>query len=133
MSSAVVVLPGDGIGPEVPAQAARVLEAVAEKLGFSLEIREALLGGAAFDAVGQPLPEETLALCRDADAIFLGAVGGPQWDDIAVELRKSDCLSRGLHPAIISGEDIQSNRGIVNIANVDTRIVVCCQSGVPSA
>jgi len=87
MSSTVVVLPGDGIGPEVTAQATRVLEAVAEKLGHNLEIHEALLGGAAFDAVGHPLPDETLALCRDADAIFLGAVGGPQWDDIAVELR----------------------------------------------
>ena len=87
MSSAVVVLPGDGIGPEVTAQATRVLETVADKVGFSLEICEALLGGAAFEAVGQPLPDETLALCRDADAIFLGAVGGPQWDDIAVDLR----------------------------------------------
>jgi 3-isopropylmalate dehydrogenase len=87
MSCTVVVLPGDGIGPEVTAQATRVLETVAEKVGFSLEIREALLGGAAFEAVGTPLPDETLALCRDADAIFLGAVGGPQWDDIAVELR----------------------------------------------
>ena len=87
MSSTVVVLPGDGIGPEVTDQATRVLETVAEKVGLSLEIREALLGGAAFEAVGKPLPEETLALCRDADAIFLGAVGGPQWDDIAVELR----------------------------------------------
>jgi 3-isopropylmalate dehydrogenase len=87
MSSAVVVLPGDGIGPEVTAQAVRVLETVAGKLGLSLAIREALLGGAAFEAVGKPLPDETLAVCRAADAIFLGAVGGPQWDDIAVELR----------------------------------------------
>ncbi len=99
MSSAVVVLPGDGIGPEVTAQATRVLEDVAEKLGFSLEIREALLGGAAFDAVGQPLPEETLALCRDADAIFLGAVGGPQWDDLHAKVRPEDgilSLRKGL-------------------------------------
>ncbi|HUJ27723.1 MAG TPA: isocitrate/isopropylmalate family dehydrogenase, partial [Myxococcales bacterium] len=70
----IAVLPGDGVGPEVIAQAVRVLRAAG-----SFEVREGLIGGAAIDRTGSPLPPETLALCRDADAVLLGAVGGPQW------------------------------------------------------
>ena len=92
MSFSVIVLPGDGIGPEVTAQATRVLETVAATFGFGLELREAPIGGAAFDAVGRPLPDDTLALCREADALFLGAVGGPQWAEVAVELRPEQGL-----------------------------------------
>jgi 3-isopropylmalate dehydrogenase len=80
MRANVVVLPGDGIGPEVTAQAVRVLRAVGERFGHGFELREALFGGCAIDAVGTPLPAETLALCRASDAILLGAVGGPKWD-----------------------------------------------------
>ena len=72
----VVCLPGDGIGPEVMAVAIRVLHA----LPLELEVEEHPFGGAAIDAVGDPLPAETLAACRGADAVLLGAVGGPKWD-----------------------------------------------------
>ena len=80
----IAVLPGDGIGPEVTAEAVRVLKAVAP----SLEFEEALVGGTAYDATGHPLPNETLELCKSADAVLLGAVGGPKWDAIQpVEMR----------------------------------------------
>jgi 3-isopropylmalate dehydrogenase len=80
MKALVAVLPGDGIGPEVIAQATRVLAAVGQRFGHSFELREALFGGCAIDAKGAPLPDDTLALCRSADAVLLGAVGGPKWD-----------------------------------------------------
>jgi 3-isopropylmalate dehydrogenase len=92
MSSSIAILPGDGIGPEVTAQARRVLESVAADIGLDLEFNEALIGGAAIDAVGRPLPDDTLALCREADALFLGAVGGPRWDNVAGELRPESGL-----------------------------------------
>ncbi len=78
MSHKVVVLGGDGIGPEVTAEAVKVLEATG--LDFSFE--EALIGGAAYDAVGTPLPASTLDLCKASDAALFGAVGGPKWDNL---------------------------------------------------
>ena len=100
----IAVLPGDGVGPEVTAQAVRVLR----ELG-GCELREALIGGAAIDRTGVPLPDETLALCRDADAVLLGAVGGPRWDPAAnvrpeeglLGLRRSLRLFANLRPASI--------------------------------
>ena len=83
----IVVLPGDGIGPEVTQQAQRVLEAVASKHGIKLEFEEALIGGASIDAKGTPLGDEVVELCRESRAILLGAVGGPKWDDMPVETR----------------------------------------------
>ena len=80
MSKKVLVLPGDGIGPEIVAEARKVLETVNAQMSLGLELNEALVGGAAIDATGIPLPEETLAAAKAADAILLGAVGGPQWD-----------------------------------------------------
>jgi len=76
----IVTLPGDGIGPEVTEEAVRCLDRIAQIRGltFSFEARD--FGGAAIDAIGRPLPEATLAACRQADAVLLGAVGGPQWD-----------------------------------------------------
>ena len=79
----ICVLPGDGIGPEITAQALRVLEA----LGLRFEVEEALLGGCAVDATGSPFPESTQKLALAADAVLLGAVGGPKWDVLARELR----------------------------------------------
>jgi 3-isopropylmalate dehydrogenase len=87
MSKDVVFLPGDGVGPEVAAQARRVLEAVSARFDLDLEFEEAPMGGAAIDTQGSPLPDETLALCKAADAVFLGAVGGPKWDKVPVEIR----------------------------------------------
>ncbi|MCP4245623.1 MAG: 3-isopropylmalate dehydrogenase, partial [bacterium] len=80
MNSHIVTLPGDGIGPEVMAEAVGVLSAVAGRFGHELSFQDHLIGGAAIDAGGHPLPPETLAACRQADAVLLGAVGGPRWD-----------------------------------------------------
>ncbi len=80
MSHRIVFLPGDGIGPEVSVAAQQVLDAVAAKHGLTLSIESHDFGGAAIDAAGEPLPAKTLDACLSADAIFLGAVGGPKWD-----------------------------------------------------
>jgi 3-isopropylmalate dehydrogenase len=74
-------LPGDGIGPDVTREALRVMEAVASAHGFALEAEEHRVGGAALDATGDPLPDATRTACRASDAVLLGAVGGPKWDD----------------------------------------------------
>ncbi|MFK4764515.1 3-isopropylmalate dehydrogenase [Desulfobaculum sp. SPO524] len=75
------LLPGDGIGPEIIAQARRVLDAVGERFGRTFFAEESLIGGAAIDATGDPLPQATIDACVGADAVLLGAVGGPKWDD----------------------------------------------------
>ncbi len=92
MHSTITLLPGDGIGPEVVAAAAEVLAAIAQRFGHSFDFREALIGGAAIDASGNPLPDETLAACRSADAILLGAVGGPKWSDPNAPVRPEQGL-----------------------------------------
>jgi 3-isopropylmalate dehydrogenase len=83
----VVTLPGDGIGVEVTAQAVAVLRAVTERAALDVAIEEHLIGGAAVDAAGTPLPAETLSACRGAAAVLLGAVGGPQWDHLTGDQR----------------------------------------------
>ncbi|HPZ44132.1 MAG TPA: 3-isopropylmalate dehydrogenase [Bacillota bacterium] len=83
----IAVLPGDGIGPEITVQAVRVLEAVGRRYNHQFEFKEGLVGGAALDAMGTPLPAETLELCRTSDAILFGAVGGPKWDGLPLHLR----------------------------------------------
>lgn len=83
----VLVLPGDNIGPEIIAEAVKVLQGVNTKFDLGIELDYALLGGAAIDAVGLPCPPETLDKARNADAILLGAVGGPQWDNVERHLR----------------------------------------------
>jgi len=83
----VVVLPGDGIGPEVIAASRGVLEAVCAAGGLDLSLEERPIGGTAIDTLGSPLPAETLAACRAADAVLLGAVGGPAWDHLRGEHR----------------------------------------------
>lgn len=88
----VVFLPGDGIGPEVAAQAEKVLTAASNKFGLDIATRRARVGGAAYDATGGPLPPDTLALCKSADAVFLGAVGGPKWDGVPREKRPESGL-----------------------------------------
>jgi len=94
MKARITVLPGDGIGPEVVAAALRVLQRVAEVYGHQFEFQEGLIGGIAIDQTGDPLPEETLALCRASDAILLGAVGGPRWDDPSAPIRPEQGLLR---------------------------------------
>jgi len=104
----VAVLAGDGIGPEIVREAVSILQLVAP----DIETQEALVGGIAYDATGHPLPPETLALCRESDAILLGAVGGPKWDVIPdpdlrpergalLPLRKHLGLYANLRPAIL--------------------------------
>ncbi len=88
----LALLPGDGIGPEIVAEARRALEAIASRFGHQFEMSSHLIGGAAIDATGDPLPAETLAACREADAILLGAVGGPRWDDPAAAARPEQGL-----------------------------------------
>ena len=87
MSKKILVLPGDGIGPEIIAEAVKVLETAAEKFGIALVLEQDDLGGAAYERYGTPLADETLARARAADAVLLGAVGGPQWDTIDPALR----------------------------------------------
>ena len=83
----IAVLPGDGIGQEVTAEAVRVLRAVGKISGASFEFEQALVGGAAIDATGHPLPPATLELCKKAHAILFGAVGGPRWENVPHEVR----------------------------------------------
>jgi 3-isopropylmalate dehydrogenase len=90
----LVVLPGDGIGPEVTTQAVRVLQAVAGRFGHQFSFEEHPVGGAAIDATGDPLPETTLTACHEADAILLGAVGGPRWSGPEVTVRPERGLLR---------------------------------------
>ena len=88
------LLPGDGIGPEVVAEAKKVLEAVAIRFGLNFTFEEYLIGGAAIDATGDPLPSSTVEGCRSSEAILLGAVGGPRWDDPTAKTRPEDGLLR---------------------------------------
>lgn len=87
MQKTICLLPGDGIGPEIVAEAVKVLRAVEKKYGHTFVLTEALIGGAAIDATGGPLPESTVERCKDADAVFLGAVGGPKWDTLDPAIR----------------------------------------------
>jgi 3-isopropylmalate dehydrogenase len=92
MEAKIVVLPGDGIGPEVAAAALRVLGAVERKFGHSFTFSEHLIGGAAIDATGTALPDHALSACQSADAVLLGAVGGPKWDDPTAAVRPEQGL-----------------------------------------
>ncbi|MCY4419947.1 MAG: 3-isopropylmalate dehydrogenase [Gammaproteobacteria bacterium] len=106
----VLLLPGDGIGPEVIAQARKVLAFLADDCGLDVEVEQALIGGSAYEQCADPLPEETLGRARAADAVLLGAVGGPRFDHIERELRPEKGLLRlrsalglfaNLRPAIL--------------------------------
>lgn len=122
MHALIAVLPGDGIGAEVTHEAVRALEAVASRHGHSFRFETALLGGAAIDATGDPLPAATLAACRRADAILMGAVGGPKWSDPnakvrpeqgLLQLRKALGLFANLrpvvpHPAVLDASPIKA-------------------------
>ena len=87
MDAHIVLLPGDGIGPEIVAEGRKVLEVVAVAWGHSFSFEERPMGGNAIDAYGDPLPASTLEACRAADAVILGAVGGPKWDDPSAKTR----------------------------------------------
>ncbi len=91
-SAIIAVLAGDGVGPEVANAARAVLDAVARKSSRRFEFVESLIGGAAIDATGSPLPTDTVAACKRADAVLLGAVGGPKWDDPSATVRPEQGL-----------------------------------------
>jgi len=128
MHARIAVLAGDGIGAEVTTEAVRALEAVAARFDHRFAFESALLGGAAIDATGEPLPAATLALATQADAILLGAVGGPKWSDPdakvrpeqgLLQLRKSLGLFANLrpvvpHPAVLDASPIKAEllRGV---------------------
>jgi len=133
MEKNIVLLPGDGIGPEVVGQAVRVLEAAAAAYGTSLRFTERLLGGCSIDRFGTAMTDETLADCRQADAVLLGAVGGPKWDDPQAKVRPEQGLlglRKGLgvfanlrpvrvHPDLVSASPLKPKR----LAGVDLIVV----------
>lgn len=124
MDFKVTLLPGDGIGPEVVAEAVRVLDVIASKYNHTFEYKERLMGGCSIDAYGTSLTDETLADCQSADAVLLGAVGGPKWDDPNAKDRPERgllALRKGLevfanlrpvkvHPALIDASPLKPER-----------------------
>ena len=122
MQALIAVIAGDGIGAEVTAEAVRALERVADRCGHSFQFEPALLGGAAIDATGMALPAATLSLCQRADAVLLGAVGGPKWSDPNAKVRPEQGLLQlrqalGLfanlrpvvpHPAVLDASPIKA-------------------------
>lgn len=106
----IAVMPGDGIGPEIVKQAIKVLDSVGKKYDTSFEYKEVLIGGAAIDKAGTPLPKETVDVCLDSDAVLLGAVGGPKWDNLPgserpeaglLGIRKELGVFANLRPAVL--------------------------------
>jgi 3-isopropylmalate dehydrogenase len=124
MKANIVLLPGDGIGPEVVSEAVRVLDLVASKHGHSFHFAERLMGGCSIDKYGSSLTDETLADCQSADAVLLGAVGGPKWDDPVAKDRPERgllALRKGLgvfanlrpvkvHPALIDSSPLKPEK-----------------------
>ncbi|MGD9022015.1 MAG: 3-isopropylmalate dehydrogenase [Lysobacterales bacterium] len=133
MSAGIVMLPGDGIGPEIMAEAEKLVAAAAELYGLDIGMESALIGGAAIDATGHPLPDETLALCKAAGAVVLGAVGGPRWADPAARVRPEQGLLKirkelglyanlrpvRLHPALLDASPLKPER----LKGVDMMVV----------
>ncbi|MBI5296504.1 MAG: 3-isopropylmalate dehydrogenase [Chloroflexi bacterium] len=133
MNFKLTLLPGDGIGPEIVAEAVRVLDIVASKYGHSFKFTERLMGGCSIDHYGSSLTDETLADCKSADAVLLGAVGGPKWDDPAAKDRPERgllALRKGLgvfanlrpvkvHPALIDSSPLKPEK----LKGVDIMVV----------
>jgi 3-isopropylmalate dehydrogenase len=124
MKARIVLLPGDGIGPEVVREGQKVLEAVAAAFGHQLSFEEQLIGGIAIDKTGTALPDATLAACKACDAVLLGAVGGPKWDDPSSKVRPEQgllAIRQGLglfanlrpvrvHPALVAASPLKADR-----------------------
>ena len=124
MNASIVLLPGDGIGPEVVTAAVRVLDAGAAQFGHSFTYAEHLIGGAAIDQTGTALSADALAACQAADAVLLGAVGGPKWDDPTARVRPEQgllALRKGLdvfanlrpvrvHPALVHASPLKPEK-----------------------
>ncbi|MGE0082341.1 MAG: 3-isopropylmalate dehydrogenase [Thiohalomonadaceae bacterium] len=133
MTKKIAVLPGDGIGPEIVAEAVKVLEALRDRFGLKVEMEHGHIGGAGYDAAGHPLPDATLKLAREADAVLLGAVGGPKWEPLPIAVRPEKGLlgiRKGLelfanlrpaqvHPQLASASTLKSEV----VAGLDIMIV----------
>ena len=133
MKANIVLLPGDGIGPEVVAETVRVLEQAAREFDHSFEFTERLIGGCSIDRYGTALTDETLADCKASDAVLLGAVGGPKWDDPSAQVRPEQgllALRKGLgvfanlrpvrvHPSLTHASPLKPE----NLAGVDMLVV----------
>ena len=118
MKANIVLLPGDGIGPEVTAQAVRILESIAEKFGHDFVFQSKKIGGIAIDETGDALPQDTTDACKKSDAILLGAVGGPKWDDPnaktrpeagLLKIRKDLGLFANLRPIVTFSELVDAS------------------------
>ncbi len=133
MKANIVLLPGDGIGPEVVGEAVRVLREIAHKHGHTIEFDKHLMGGCSIDKYGVALTDETLAACKASDAVLLGAVGGPKWDDPTAKVRPEQgllALRKGLgvfanlrpvrvHPALVGASPLKPEK----LAGVDILVV----------
>ena len=133
MNPHILLLPGDGIGPEVVATAVQVLEAVGSKYGHVFSFREELIGGCAIDRYGAAITDETLAACKASDAVLLGAVGGPKWDDPQGKVRPEQGLLRlrkslgvfanlrpvRIHPDLVNASPLKPEK----LAGVDLLVV----------
>jgi 3-isopropylmalate dehydrogenase len=118
----ITILPGDGVGPEVISEAKKILEAAGQKYGINMDFSEGIVGGAALDALGTPLPKDTIELVRKSDAVMFGAVGGPKWDKLDRHLRPEQAIlalrkhlglyanlrPAELFPALISGSPLKN-------------------------
>lgn len=114
----IAVLPGDGIGPEVVEQAVKILKHLAPRFDLQLELPEEAVGGTAYDMTGNPLPDKTLEVCKNADAVLLGAVGGPKWESLHFSVRPERALLglrselglyANLRPAQIYGDLVEAS------------------------
>ncbi len=114
----VALIKGDGIGPEIIDEAVKVLDAVSVKEGFEITYKEALLGGAAIDVTGDPIPEETIRIAKECDAVLFGAIGGPKWDDLPrdkrpetglLKLRKALEVFANLRPVTVYDELVNAS------------------------
>ena len=131
----IAVLPGDGIGPEVMSEALRVLEAVACDFEVSFNFEEFLVGGAAIDSLGSPLPEVTLKGCEDSDAILFGSVGGPKWESLPPDeqpergallpLRKHFSLFANMRPSVCFPSLVNASPVRADIVEGDLMFSVC--------
>ncbi len=117
MKASIALTPGDGIGPEVVNEARLVLEEVGRRHGHHFNFTEHLLGGCAIDAKGTAMPDETLAACRAADAVLLGAVGGPKWDDPTAKVRPEQGLL-GLRKALQLYANLRPVRPLPALAHI---------------
>ena len=114
----IALIKGDGIGPEIVDEAVKVLDAVAAAEDFTFKYEEALMGGSAYDVTGDPLPQETINIAMNSDAVLFGAIGGEKWDDLPREKRPESGLLRfrkalgvyaNLRPAVVYDEMVNAS------------------------